>query len=147
VWRENWGEQLEGSYLPRIFVLDLAAGSNAQPVPVVGVDLDDWSVGQPVWSPCGAQILFTGWPHEDRMLGLVYCMNRKSCLFTVAAPTTTIIATTTTTTTTITHATAAASPLAAVKLAGDARCPVSDRHWHSKMLIDAMITGVKSAYV
>ena len=86
-WHENWGEQLMGSVLPRLFVLD-AVSKTATPVAVVGDDMEGWSAGQAVWAPCGDQIIYTGWPHENKMLGLIYCMNRKSALFSVAAPAT-----------------------------------------------------------
>ena len=42
------------------------------------------NIRQPVWSPVGYELAFTTFEETSRRMGLVFCRNRKSAIFTVA---------------------------------------------------------------
>ncbi|EIE20682.1 alpha/beta-hydrolase [Coccomyxa subellipsoidea C-169] len=59
-WQEDWGELYTGKKAPALFVLDLGSwkvqGLKGTP--------PESSVGQPVWSPTGEDLVYVAWPHR-----------------------------------------------------------------------------------
>lgn len=79
IYKQDWGEQLVGKHHPIAVVLDtLSDVITALP----GLP-DDVSVGQLTWSPDGESIVGVAWNHEPRRLGLVFCTNRISWIFSL----------------------------------------------------------------
>lgn len=98
--REDWGEQLEGSLLPSLYILSVpngaitplvssahraeknSASSIASTVPI----FDAFSCGQPIFSPNGSRVIFVAWSHASSPLGLIYYNSRPSTLYEVELP-------------------------------------------------------------
>lgn len=76
VYRQDWGEALVGKHHPVIVVCDI----NTEKLQVLEGIPNDLSPGQVTWAPDGG-IVGVGWKHTPRRLGLIYCTNRKSCVF------------------------------------------------------------------
>lgn len=81
-WREDWGEKYVGVVEPRIYVLFWDSGRIK---PVQGIP-DDVSAGQAALSPDGRSVVFTGWKHSPRKLGMIYCFQRPCTLYIGATP-------------------------------------------------------------
>ncbi|KAK9862725.1 hypothetical protein WJX84_011555 [Apatococcus fuscideae] len=88
-YQEDWGELNTGKKTPALFVLDAKTWQVSR---ITNLPAEH-SIGQPVWSPEGDQLVFTAWPHSPpnapqfgNRLGIVYCMNRPCSLFAVPVP-------------------------------------------------------------
>ncbi|CAK8683710.1 acylamino-acid-releasing enzyme-like [Clavelina lepadiformis] len=78
LYKEDWGEQLVGSYQPNLYLYDV----NTKDIS----DLDqfipsDFSVSNAMWSKNDSFIIFVGWKSSPWKVGLIYCKNRLSTLF------------------------------------------------------------------
>ena len=76
--KEDWGEQLVGSYHPTLFVYDVNTGEI--------MDLseylpDDASIGCALWSKDDKSLYILAWKASPWKLGLIYCNNRCSMLY------------------------------------------------------------------
>ncbi|XP_029974341.1 acylamino-acid-releasing enzyme isoform X1 [Salarias fasciatus] len=80
VYCEDWGEALANRSVPVICVADLQSNSVAV-LPSVPPDV---SPGQALWAPGGQAVFFVGWYHEPFRLGLKFCSNRRSALFSLS---------------------------------------------------------------
>eukprot|EP00735_Rhodelphis_limneticus_P013462 TRINITY_DN716_c0_g1::TRINITY_DN716_c0_g1_i1::g.18388::m.18388 TRINITY_DN716_c0_g1::TRINITY_DN716_c0_g1_i1::g.18388 ORF type:complete len:898 (+),score=194.27,sp/Q338C0/AARE2_ORYSJ/30.65/8e-64,sp/Q338C0/AARE2_ORYSJ/30.10/1e-12,Peptidase_S9/PF00326.16/5.5e-33,Abhydrolase_5/PF12695.2/1.4e-08,Abhydrolase_6/PF12697.2/2.9e-06,Abhydrolase_3/PF07859.8/8.4e-05,COesterase/PF00135.23/0.0077,CDKN3/PF05706.7/0.016,PD40/PF07676.7/0.22,PD40/PF07676.7/3.7e+03,PD40/PF07676.7/7.3e+03,DLH/PF01738.13/0.1 TRINITY_D len=81
--QEDWGEQLRGQRVGRIYIASLKANGGVEKVDEVAGIPESLSVGQPVWSNDGSHIVFTAYEIEPRRVGLKMCTNRSSCLYIV----------------------------------------------------------------
>ncbi|KAK9901675.1 hypothetical protein WJX75_007946 [Coccomyxa subellipsoidea] len=88
-WQEDWGERYTGKRAPGLFVLDLRSWRVHR---LKGTPQDS-SVGQPVWSPSGEELVYVAWPHRATnlptlpgLLGIVHCLNRPCSLHSVSLP-------------------------------------------------------------
>jgi acylaminoacyl-peptidase len=85
---DDAGEQLTGKRCAALFVLDVPSGHVRA---ISGLPAHS-SCGQAVWSPDDTQLVYTAWPHASarfktqRRLGVIYCFNRESAVWRVAAP-------------------------------------------------------------
>lgn len=79
VYCEDWGEALANRSVPVICVVDLQSGT----VRVLQGVPPDVSPGQPLWAPGAQSVFFVGWHHEPFRLGLKFCSNRRSALFSL----------------------------------------------------------------
>ncbi|XP_054155949.1 acylamino-acid-releasing enzyme-like [Oppia nitens] len=89
VYRDDWGELYDGVSHTVVAILDTDADYKIRVI-----EMDGYSLGQPFWigNTGDDRIGFVGWVEEPRRLGLTYCPNRLSGIFTVD-----LTATTTTT--------------------------------------------------
>ncbi|CAG2103737.1 unnamed protein product, partial [Medioppia subpectinata] len=78
VYREDWGECFDGISHTVIGILDVDKDFKIQTIEKSG-----YSLGQPFWIGNGDQIGFVGWAEEPRRLGITYCPNRLSFIFTM----------------------------------------------------------------
>lgn len=78
---DDFGEALTGRSLGRIFLVQLASAS----VRAIGSDADapsaGLSLGQPVFSPDGKWLAYTGWAVQPFRMGMYACFNRPSFVF------------------------------------------------------------------
>jgi acylaminoacyl-peptidase len=81
VFVDDFGEALTGRSLGRIFLVHLASAS----VRAIGADADapsaGLSLGQPVFSPDGKWLAYTGWVVQPFRMGMYACFNRPSFVF------------------------------------------------------------------
>ncbi|XP_054156469.1 acylamino-acid-releasing enzyme-like [Oppia nitens] len=93
VYRDDWGELYDGVSHTVVAILDTDADYKIRVI-----QMDGYSLGQPFWigNTGDDRIGFVGWVEQPRRLGLTYCPNRLSGIFTVD-----LTATTTTDGTTI----------------------------------------------
>ncbi|XP_053481385.1 S9 family peptidase isoform X1 [Ictalurus furcatus] len=76
---EDWGEGLVGKSAPVLCVANLTKGEvNICP----GVPRHV-SPGQALWTGDGKAVIFVGWWHEPFRLGLKFCSNRRSAVFSI----------------------------------------------------------------
>ncbi|CAH8297675.1 unnamed protein product, partial [Schistosoma turkestanicum] len=78
-FKEDWGEGNEGSYKPKLCVLDLTTES----VTIAPIDENKYNLAstEPSWSPDDNGIVFVGYPLQAYNLGLIYCIQRPSQLY------------------------------------------------------------------
>ncbi|CAL5219578.1 g1438 [Coccomyxa viridis] len=88
-FEDDWGELYTGKRAPGIFILDLKTFIVQ---PMAGTP-ENSSVGQPIWSPTGDELVYVAWPHEpvnspglSGRLGIVYCVNRACALYSMSLP-------------------------------------------------------------
>ncbi|XP_015203744.2 acylamino-acid-releasing enzyme isoform X1 [Lepisosteus oculatus] len=79
VYWEDWGEGLAGKSTPILCVADVDKGS----VSVLRGVPRQVSPGQAFWAPGDGAVVFVGWWHEPFRLGLRFCTNRRSALFSL----------------------------------------------------------------
>ncbi|MBN3317375.1 APEH enzyme, partial [Atractosteus spatula] len=79
VYWEDWGEGLAGKSTPVLCVADVDKGS----VSVLRGAPRQVSPGQAFWAPGDGAVVFVGWWHEPFRLGLRFCTNRRSALFSL----------------------------------------------------------------
>eukprot|EP00047_Mylnosiga_fluctuans_P014341 m.37631 g.37631 ORF g.37631 m.37631 type:complete len:693 (+) comp5455_c0_seq1:1276-3354(+) len=78
VRRDTWGEALASVVTPTIVVLDTEAEEFKFPL---SGNTENVSWGQPVWAPGGNEIVCVGFSYDARRLGLKFCLNRPSSLY------------------------------------------------------------------
>ena len=78
----SWGEGAAKCFRPSLFIVDIVAKSIA-PVPVNSPQVKGMSLGQPVFSPSGDEVVFVAWPEFPR-IGVTYCWNRPSTIYSVS---------------------------------------------------------------
>jgi acylaminoacyl-peptidase len=78
---DDFGEQLGGRALGRLFVVDLTSGAVCQVGADAGSAAAELSLGQAVFSPNGTSLAFTGWSVSPYRLGMLACFNRTSFVF------------------------------------------------------------------
>ena len=81
VFRPDWGEQLEGKHQSVIAVCD----TESDTISVLEGIPAHLSPGQVIWTPDGKGAVGVAWENDPRRLGLVYCTNRRSCVFHITA--------------------------------------------------------------
>ncbi|XP_076813073.1 acylamino-acid-releasing enzyme-like [Clavelina lepadiformis] len=80
LYRDEWGEQLVGSYHPTLYYYDLKSSM----VFDLGQHLpNDISVSNALWSRDDSSVVFIGWKSSPWKLGLMYCKNRFSTLYKI----------------------------------------------------------------
>ena len=90
---EDWGEGYDGLRRPALFVLSFAcaadgtaaAAAAGTPRRVRGIP-GDVSAGQPQFAPGGQEVVFAGWLHGDRQLGMIYCYQRPCGVYVARVP-------------------------------------------------------------
>ena len=96
---EKWGEKYKQSPLLDIFIVDVNTGNIGKVENCPGVSsestLGSYALGQPVFSPEGNHIVYTAWDagaggNMPRRLGLIYCQQRPSQIYT--SPVSTLLA-------------------------------------------------------
>lgn len=76
LYKEDWGEALQGIRSPVVCALDL---QNEQ---VAVIQVPDMSLASPFWiANSNDKVGFIGFNEQPRRLGLIYCTNRESSLF------------------------------------------------------------------
>lgn len=86
-FREDWGEAMTGKRQSALFIVSAPSGE----VRALRGLPPDCSCGQATWTPDGAAIVFAAFEHTGsnfgaaRRLGLVYCFNRPSKLYSITA--------------------------------------------------------------
>lgn len=78
-YKPEWGEQLVGKHLSSIIMCQL----ETEAFNVIDWIPDSWCPGQVSWSPNGEAIIGVAWETEPRRLGLIFCTNRPSFIFSV----------------------------------------------------------------
>ncbi|XP_077282903.1 acylamino-acid-releasing enzyme-like isoform X2 [Arctopsyche grandis] len=78
-YKPEWGEQLVGKHLSSIIMCQL----ETEAFDVIDWIPDSWCPGQVSWSPNGEAIIGVAWETEPRRLGLIFCTNRPSFIFSV----------------------------------------------------------------
>ncbi|XP_053201963.1 acylamino-acid-releasing enzyme-like [Panonychus citri] len=73
--KEDWGEQLEGTCHPMVYIVDLNDDYKIRTI-----DIPDVSCSEGFWID-NKTIGFVGIKEEPRRLGLIFCPIRKSCLY------------------------------------------------------------------
>ncbi|XP_049824230.1 acylamino-acid-releasing enzyme-like isoform X2 [Aethina tumida] len=79
VFTEDWGEQLVGKKKSILAQYDIENDK----VEILSGIPDDKCIAQPKYSPDGSHIIGVSYSIEPRRLGLIYCSNRDSTLFTL----------------------------------------------------------------
>lgn len=81
-YKEDWGEKYDGVGKLCLCVLDIVTNVV---VLVPGIDSSKYTVGQPTFSPISSSLIlaYTAWPTSPRKLGMIYCYQRPSFIFTV----------------------------------------------------------------
>ncbi|ESO99718.1 hypothetical protein LOTGIDRAFT_201138 [Lottia gigantea] len=74
---EDWGEQLVKKSCSVICILDIKSGT----IEVLDTPAD-LSCGQACWGPEDNTVVFTGWNNDPFRLGLKYCTQRQSAVYT-----------------------------------------------------------------
>ncbi|KAL0892730.1 hypothetical protein ABMA27_014445 [Loxostege sticticalis] len=79
VYRQDWGEQLVGKHLSVIVVcrLQTETCSVLEGLPA------SWCPGQVRFAPDGQSVVGVAWETEPRRLGLIFCTNRPSFIFSL----------------------------------------------------------------
>ncbi|XP_050543366.1 acylamino-acid-releasing enzyme-like isoform X1 [Daktulosphaira vitifoliae] len=78
-WRQDWGEQMVGKVCPVIVVCDI----NKDTIEVLSNIPDDINPAGANWIPDGSGIVAIGYSVVPRKLGLIYCTNRLSHIFSL----------------------------------------------------------------
>ena len=78
LYREDWGEQLVGTYHPSLFMYDV---STKEVTDLSSYFPDDVSIARGIWSKDDKLIYGLAWDSSPWKLGLIYCPNRFSSLF------------------------------------------------------------------
>ncbi|KAL4719687.1 hypothetical protein ACJJTC_003008, partial [Scirpophaga incertulas] len=79
VYRQDWGEQLVGKYMSVIVVFKL----ETEKCTILEGLPEDWCPGQVRFSPDGGSVVGVAWCVEPRRLGLIFCTNRPSYIFSL----------------------------------------------------------------
>ncbi|XP_053607097.1 acylamino-acid-releasing enzyme-like isoform X2 [Plodia interpunctella] len=79
LYRQDWGEQLVGKYLSVIVVCEL----QTEKVTVLEGLPESWCPGQVRFAPDGKSVFGVAWETEPRRLGLIFCTNRPSVIFSL----------------------------------------------------------------
>lgn len=79
MYRQEWGEANVGRVQSIIAMYDL----NEDTVKILEGIPDGLCPGQTIWTPDGKNIIGIVWDTEPRKLGIVYCTNRQSKLFSL----------------------------------------------------------------
>ncbi|TSN76509.1 Acylamino-acid-releasing enzyme [Bagarius yarrelli] len=79
VYVEDWGEGLVGKSAPVLCLANLTTGD----VTVCPGVPPHVSPGQASWTGDGNEAIFVGWWHEPFRLGLKFCSNRRSAVFSI----------------------------------------------------------------
>ncbi|KAI5610310.1 acylamino-acid-releasing enzyme, partial [Silurus asotus] len=77
IYVEDWGEGLVGKSVPALYIANLSKGEVTM-CPGVPPHV---SPGQALWTGDGKAVIFVGWWHEPFRLGLKFCSNRRSAVF------------------------------------------------------------------
>jgi acylaminoacyl-peptidase len=75
VYREDWGESFDGVCHTVIAVLDITDFK------IRTIEMNGLSLGQPFWIGSGDSVGFVAWNENPRRLGIVYCTNRLSSIY------------------------------------------------------------------
>ena len=87
---EDWGEKYETTALLGLFCLNVKTGKIARVENVPGFmnySTDGgYVLGQPIFSPCGSSVVYTGWDagaggEMPRRLGAIYCFQRSCKIY------------------------------------------------------------------
>ncbi|CAH0579001.1 unnamed protein product [Chrysodeixis includens] len=79
LYRQDWGEQLVGKHLSVIVVFKLAT----ETLTVLDGLPESWTPGQVRFLPDGSGVVGVAWETEPRRLGLIFCTNRPSYIFSL----------------------------------------------------------------
>lgn len=80
---EDWGEKYTEVNTLGLFILNTVTGSVIQ---VPGVDVSEWTVGQPQFVPSVSgdphyRLAYTAWAINPRRMGMIYCYHRPCAIF------------------------------------------------------------------
>ena len=87
---EDWGEKYAATALLGLFCFNVDTGKIARVVNVPGFMTlsreGGYVLGQPIFSPCGTSVLYTGWDaggggEMPRRLGAIYCFQRPCKIY------------------------------------------------------------------
>ena len=87
---EDWGEKYATTSLLGLFCLDVKSGRIGRVENVPGFTNDSgeggYVLGQPIFSPCGTSVVYTGWDagaggDMPRRLGAIYCFQRPCKIY------------------------------------------------------------------
>lgn len=89
--REDWGEKYTSTSLLRLFCISIESGivGEVKNCPGEKSDLNTnggFTMGQPIFSPCGSHIVYTVWDaggggYMPKRLGSIYCSQRPSSIY------------------------------------------------------------------
>lgn len=79
LFKQDWGEQLVGKCLSVVVLYDIVSGNGTV---LEGVP-ENLCPAQPTWAPDGSYIVGVAYQILPRKLGLIYCSNRTSYIFTL----------------------------------------------------------------
>lgn len=79
-YKQEWGEQLVGKHLSSIVICK----PETETFNVVDWLPESWCPGQVTWSPEDTTIVGVAWETEPRRLGLIFCTNRESLIFSTS---------------------------------------------------------------
>ncbi|XP_026725351.1 acylamino-acid-releasing enzyme-like isoform X1 [Trichoplusia ni] len=79
LYRQDWGEQLVGKHLSVIVVCKLAT----ETLTILDGLPESWTPGQVRFLPDGSGVVGVAWETEPRRLGLIFCTNRPSYIFSL----------------------------------------------------------------
>lgn len=77
LYEDDWGEQMSPKTHPVIAVCDIIKKN----IDILKGVPDDISPGQIIWEPSGNGVVGLGVYHKPRRLGIIFCTNRRSCIF------------------------------------------------------------------
>ena len=75
--RDDWGEGFDGVVHTILVVLDVENDFKIRTI-----EMNGYSLGQPFWI-ANESLGFVGWAENPRRLGITYCINRRSSIFSV----------------------------------------------------------------
>lgn len=78
-WSQDWGEQLVGKITPILVVCDIKTDS----IDVLPNIPNDVNPATATWIPDGKGVVAIGYTITPRKLGLIYCTNRPSHVFSL----------------------------------------------------------------
>eukprot|EP00816_Leptocylindrus_hargravesii_P008451 CAMPEP_0196815540 /NCGR_PEP_ID=MMETSP1362-20130617/50418_1 /TAXON_ID=163516 /ORGANISM="Leptocylindrus danicus, Strain CCMP1856" /LENGTH=816 /DNA_ID=CAMNT_0042192531 /DNA_START=72 /DNA_END=2522 /DNA_ORIENTATION=- len=89
--REDWGEKYASTSLLRLFCISIKSGKVAEVENCPGENSvlstdGSFTMGQPIFSPCGSHIIYTAWDaggggRMPKRLGSIYCSQRPSSIY------------------------------------------------------------------
>lgn len=80
VWSQDWGEQLVGKITPVLVVCDIKTDT----IDVLSNIPNDVNPAAATWTPDGKGVVAIGYTITPRKLGLIYCTNRPSHVFSLS---------------------------------------------------------------
>lgn len=78
-WSQDWGEQMVGKITPVLVVCDIKTDT-LEILPNIPNDINPATAS---WIPDGSGVVAVGYKITPRKLGLIYCTNRPSHIFSL----------------------------------------------------------------